>query len=139
MCDILLVEDNKIFREVLYQSLVARYPAAKIEAVTTGEAALDRTSDNPPKTVLLDIALPGISGLEVAEKMRSRNVPATIVILTGNDYPEYQEAARDRGVEFFISKNTARLDEILSLAGILIGSETPLDHLTEKYRLSPSD
>ena len=139
MCDILLVEDNKIFREVLYQSLVARYPAAKIEAVATGEAALDRTSDNPPKTVLLDIALPGISGLEVAEKMRSRNVPATIVILTGNDYPEYQEAARDRGVEFFISKNTARLDEILSLAGILIGSEPPLDHLTEKYRLSPSD
>ncbi|MCF8049957.1 MAG: response regulator [Desulfobacterales bacterium] len=139
MCDILLVEDNRIFRETLYESLVARYPAAKIEAVETGEAALDVTSGDPPKTVLLDISLPGISGLEVAEKMRSRNVPATIVILTGNDYPEYQEAARDRGVEFFISKNTARLDEILSLAGILIGSETPLDRLTEKYRLSPSD
>ena len=139
MCDILLVEDNKIFRETLYESLAAKFPGADIQAVDTGEAALEVTSGNPPKTVLLAIALPGISGLEVAEKMRLRNDPARIVILTGNDYPEYQEAARKKGVDFFISKNTARLEEIISLAGMLIGSETALNHLSDKYRLTPSD
>lgn len=139
MCDILLVEDNKMFRETLYQSLAARYPRADIEVVESGEAALDVTLGNPAKAVLLDIALPGISGLEVAEKMRARNDPARIIILTGNDYPEYQDAARDKGVEFFMSKNTAQLGEILFLAGILIGFEEPLDDLTQKYRLSPTD
>lgn len=136
MCDIMLVEDNKIFRRTLYESLAARYPQADIEAVETGEAALEKAAAKPPKMIFLDIALPGISGLEVAERLRARRDPPTVVIITGNDFPEYQEAAREKGADFFMSKNTAKLEEILSLAGILIGEEAPLRHLTEKYRLA---
>ena len=120
MCDILLVEDNPNFRRTLYDSLARRFPEAEIETAESGEAALEKCDGLCPRIIFLDLALPGINGLQVTEQIRSKYDDVVIAVVTGNDFPEYREAAGLKGANFFISKNTARLEEILALAGALI-------------------
>jgi CheY-like chemotaxis protein len=134
MCDILLVEDNPNFRRMLYDSLATRFPKADIEAVESGEAAIEKFDCICPRIIFLDLALPGINGLQVTEQIRSKNEEVVIAVVTANDFPEYREAAGIRGADFFISKNTARLEEILALAGALI-EEEPGGKIPERYRI----
>jgi CheY-like chemotaxis protein len=136
MCDILVVEDNEQFRSMLITRLTARYPAAEVRAVETGEAAVKICEGLCPRVIFLDIMLPGINGLEVTEKIRSQHRSVRIAMVSGNDYPEYREAAERKGADFFISKNTARLEEILTLAGVLLEDKNPDSPDSDKFRLS---
>jgi len=136
MCDILVVEDNEKFRSMLFRSLTARYPAAEVRAVESGEVAVEICEEACPRVVFLDIMLPGINGLQVTEKIRSQHCDVSIAMVTGNDYPEYRKAAERKGADFFISKNTARLEEILVLAGALLEDQNPTGPESDKFRLS---
>jgi CheY-like chemotaxis protein len=136
MCDILLVEDNALFRRTLYESLATRYPDAAIEAVASGEEALQRCERLWPRIIFLDLLLPGINGLQVMEAIRSENTDVFIVVITGNDDAEYKEAAESKGADFFMSKNTLRLGEVLNLTAALIGADGAHGDITEKFRIS---
>jgi CheY-like chemotaxis protein len=136
MCDILVVEDNEQFRSMLLASLTARYPGAEVRSVETGEAAVEICAGLCPRVIFLDIMLPGINGLQVTEKIRSQHSDVWIAMVTGNDHPEYREAAERKGANFFISKNTARLEEILALAGVLLKDKNPVGADSDKFRLS---
>ena len=138
MCDILLVEDNEYFRRTLYDSLSNRFPNADIRAVKTGEEAIESCARRVPRIVLLDIGLSGINGLQAMERIRSRNTTIRIVVVTGSDAPEYREAARLRGADYFVSKNTVRLEELLALTGGLIDEKEPAEDVAGKFRMPPA-
>ena len=135
MCDILLVEDNDRFRQTLQGSLSGRLSEAEVRAVKSGEEAVKRMEDAVPRVLFLDIGLPGMNGLEVLERVRPRSKTMHIVVITGNDSTEYQEAAGKMGANYFVSKNTARLEEILSLAGELLGAAGVFAGASKKFRL----
>ncbi len=136
MCDILLVEDNVTFRRMLEESLRSRYPDAEIDSVETGEKAIQHCERLSPRIVFLDLALPGVGGLQVMEELRAQSAEVVIVVVTGNDIPEYREAAQFKGADFFVSKNTARLEEMLELTGALLGEKHCDKGLSEKFRIS---
>jgi two-component system cell cycle response regulator DivK len=136
MCDILVVENNEHFRRTLHESLAGGFPDVRIEAVKTGEEAIAHCADHFPRLLFLDIGLPGMNGFQTMEIIRSKNSDVRIVVVTGNDAPEYREAAGLRGADYFVSKNAARLKEILALAGVLIGQWEPADDVPEKFEIS---
>jgi len=94
--DILLVEDNADDLELTLHALRRENLANKIFTVRDGEEALEflfcngnhsqRTFDQPPRLVLLDLKLPKVSGLEVLKRVkqdpRTRSIP--IVVLTSS-------------------------------------------------------
>jgi CheY-like chemotaxis protein len=135
MCDILLVEDNERFRQTLQDSLSEHLDGADVRSAKSGEEAVKRMQKNVPHVLFLDIGLPGMNGLEVVERIRPRSETMHIVMITGNDSPEYREAAGKMGADYFVSKNTARLEEILSLAGELLGAAGAHAGASEKFRL----
>jgi CheY-like chemotaxis protein len=83
---------------------------AKLEAATDGDqaiAALQRNAGSqPPNCVLLDLKLPGISGLEVLEWIRQhpklKRLP--VIILTSSLLPEDIRTAYDLGANSYLSK-----------------------------------
>jgi DNA-binding NarL/FixJ family response regulator len=77
---ILIVEDQKLFRQMLYNELESEY---EVFECVTGEQALDILPKFTPDLIILDLVLPGISGYELIEEM-GRKSKAVIMILTAN-------------------------------------------------------
>lgn len=113
MKKILIVEDEPDIMEVVRIAL-ARNPY-QIELASTGEEALEKTAKNTPDLVLLDIMLPGISGLEVCRQLKSN--PKTqdihIIILTAKAQRRDIRAGYEAGCDDYIVKpfNTIALIE----------------------------
>jgi len=101
---ILIVDDDCVqnevleycFRKIGYDSVVA----------TCGESGFSRAKEIRPDLILLDIEMPGISGLEVCRQLIDD--PATcgipVIILSGRDGSEVVRDARSAGCHFFIHK-----------------------------------
>ena len=81
---VLIVDDDPDIRE-LVRFKMAQEGFTVLEA-SDGEAALRAVAEHDPDLVLLDILMPGLSGLEVLEQIRSTDHPASarIILLTTN-------------------------------------------------------
>ena len=113
MIKVLIADDHAIVREGLKQ-IVADVP----DIVVAGEAkdgheALDKISKNNYDVVLLDISMPGISGLDVLKQLRSQKPQLRVLILS--IYPEEQYAVRTlkAGASGYLTKESAP-DELVA-------------------------
>jgi len=104
---ILICDDHALFREGLELVLEKLDPAARLESVADAEAALARIDEDPDfDLVLLDIALPGLSGLDALEALRRTHPSVPIVILSASESPDDARAALGRGASGFIPKSS---------------------------------
>jgi DNA-binding NtrC family response regulator len=78
----MLVDDDAAFRHVMAGEL--RRLGFEVEAVETGEDAVRRIGDDAPDVVLLDLQLPGMSGLDVLRTVNELHPSAEIIMLTGH-------------------------------------------------------
>ena len=78
---VLIVDHRRILAIALARLLQRQPDLDLLEAVGTGEEALERTSSRAVDVVLMDIDLPGIDGVEATRRIRKRH-PATQVIVT---------------------------------------------------------
>ena len=111
--NILIVEHNPHFRKTLKSILRPRLPAARIIEEGNGRSALKRIEDHEQDIVLLDIHLPEVNGIKVAQAARKKHPECRVIVLTGYDTPEYRDAAFRAGADAFLSKREASLKEIL--------------------------
>lgn len=94
MYKILVAEDEAIERKVLCRTLT-RYLGAdcQICEAKNGREALALALEERPRLAILDIQMPGISGLEVARSIRQENLPCSILFLTAFDNFSYTRQA----------------------------------------------
>jgi DNA-binding NarL/FixJ family response regulator len=123
----LVVEDNTGFRELLIALLEGNFSTMVFEIASSGEEALNKLHHFPPQLVFVDIHLPGQNGLQLSKTLRSKYKNAAIVILTNHDGPEYRQAANYCGANFFVSKGSSSVDEILGIVKTIVAG-TGLNH-----------
>jgi len=111
----LLVEDNVIFRESLRDSLQLKFPSIEIAEAGNGAEALEKISSLSSNLIFMDIRLPGQSGLELTEKIKKLHPDIVIIILTNYDIPEYREAAVRFKADYFFSKDSMTIEEVVTL------------------------
>lgn len=111
----MIVEDNVSFRQELIGLLSSRFPLMKFEQAGDGKEALRKISNLLPDLIFMDIKLPGVNGLELTSKIKSSYSDIIIIILTSYDLPEYRDAAKQSGANYFISKGSSSAEEILAL------------------------
>ena len=101
MKKILVVDDERQIRRALGLNLTARdYDVAYAD---TGEAAMQSVATDHPDLVLLDLGLPGLSGIGVIEALRGwSSVP--IIVLTARDDEHSKVIALDAGADDYITK-----------------------------------
>ncbi len=114
---LLCVEDNPYGRVVM--NTILGELGHKIDFVETGEAAVEAAGKGKYDAVLMDIALPGIDGLEATRRIRALSGAAgrvPIVGLSARGEPEAQKNARASGMNAYLTKpvSPAKLAEVLS-------------------------
>lgn len=98
---ILVVDDEPQLRRVLRSTLSALgFVVADAE---TGEAALERVREEKFDLILLDINMPGISGLETCRALRAKS-DVSILMLTVRDRTEDKVEALDAGADGYVTK-----------------------------------
>jgi len=115
MIKTLIVEDNPEFRYFLKDLLRNRFPDGVIAEVGDAEQALQLIGSFQPDIVLVDIALPGMNGLTLTERIRENGTLPLIVIITNHVLPEYRAAAARLGADYFLPKASSSAKEILSV------------------------
>ena len=110
----LIVEDNSLFRQALRESLQKSFPGIVIDEAVNGAEALQRINALLPDLILMDIRLPGESGLGLTTKIKAIHPDVTIFVLTNYDTLECRRAASRCGADRFIAKDSFhRLEELI--------------------------
>jgi two-component system response regulator YesN len=115
MVRVLLVEDNRMYRELIIDVLSERFPTMLIDEARNGEEALEKINTTPPHLIFMDIHLPGVNGLQLTQKIKEDFPNIHIVLLSGYNSPEYRQAAIQYGADSFFVKESLKWDEIVDL------------------------
>jgi two-component system, OmpR family, response regulator MprA len=114
---VLLVDDDAPIRRMLERTLAAE--GYEVAAVADGGAALARIERSLPDVIVLDVAMPGLDGLQVTRRLRAKGLPVPILLLTARDALEERVAGLDAGADdylvkpFEVEELTARLRALL--------------------------
>ena len=92
-----------------------------VAALHSGEGLLGTIAKCRPDVVVLDIALPGQNGIELARRIRSLGHACRIVILTIHDDADYVRAALDAGASGYVLKPRLATDLVAALSAAVEG------------------
>jgi DNA-binding NarL/FixJ family response regulator len=123
---LLVVEDHDRVRTSLMAWLAEAVPGARVRGVGSGEAALEALAADPAELVLMDVGLPGISGIDATREIRARWPDTQVLVLTIHEPPEYRERALAAGAAGFVPKRTMGSD-LLPLVRAAAGTLTAGD------------
>ena len=108
---ILIVDDEPKIRKGLCK-IVEMHPGWYVpQSFADAESAIAFLRDNEADVVITDIHMPGLTGLDMIEQMRSACPQVVFIILTGYGKFEYAQRAIDLGVKKYLMKPTSP-DEI---------------------------
>jgi two-component system, OmpR family, KDP operon response regulator KdpE len=107
---IMVVDDERQIRRALRDALVAE--GYTVVTAETGEEAVRTAEKLPPDLILLDLGLPGMSGLEVCRELRPR-YRSPIVVLSVRSTERDKVAALDLGADDYLTKPFG-MDELLA-------------------------
>lgn len=102
MAEILIVEDDEVIMGTLAYNLTRS--GFGVSQATTGADALRLARKLRPDLILLDIMLPGESGIEVCERIRERDPGVVIVMITAKDAEEDKVRGFEAGADDYVTK-----------------------------------
>jgi two-component system, NarL family, response regulator DesR len=105
MIRVLLAEDQAMVRGALASLLSLEEDIEVVAEVERGDEVVDAARGAAPDVALLDIGLPGASGLEVAESLQSELPAVRVVMLTTFNRPGYLRRAMEAGASGFLLKD----------------------------------
>ncbi len=152
MIRVMLVDDHAVVRtgfRLLLQSLPELSVIAEAES---GEAACQLYLSLAPDVVVMDLAMPGMGGLEALRRIRARDPQARILTLSAHDDPMHARRALQEGALGFLPKRSAPealleavsavaagrryldpgIAQKLALAEFDGGAKSPIDRLSER-------
>ncbi len=101
---VLLVDDSPDFLKSAGRFLSLQPSLQVVGSATSGKEALKQIPQLAPHLVLLDWAMPEMSGLEALRRIKARESPPRVVMLTLYDIVQYRRAAQLAGADGFLCK-----------------------------------
>ena len=105
MIRILLAEDQSMVRGALASLLALEPDFAVVAQVGRGDEVLAAAAAHDPDVCLLDIEMPGLTGLEVAELLQAQRPATKVLVLTTFGKPGYLRRAMQHGASGFLLKD----------------------------------
>ena len=120
---VLVVDDERAVRDSLRRAL--ELEGYDVELAADGAEALYRLEANgQPDAVILDVLMPGLDGLEVCRRLRSKGNGVPVLMLTARTEVENRVAGLDAGADDYLPKPFA-LEELLARLRALLRRTTP--------------
>ena len=152
MIKVMLVDDHAVVRTGFRLLLQSLPEISEVSEAESGEAACQRYAELTPDVVVMDLAMPGMGGLEALKRIRVRDPHAKILALSAHDDPMHARRALREGALGFLSKRSApealieavstvasgrryieaALAQKLALADIEGAAKSPVERLSER-------
>jgi CheY-like chemotaxis protein len=116
----LVVDDSKVSRRLAISLLAKRLPDAEFLEAGDGESAVAVFQQTPAQVVVMDYNMPGIHGVEAAERIKALDPQVTVVLLTANGQSAVRARAEEAGLHMLCKPISSSLaDQIVALAPAL--------------------
>ncbi|MEU7379818.1 response regulator transcription factor [Streptomyces sp. NPDC042207] len=132
---LLLAEDQQMMRGALALLLGMEDDMEVVAQVSAGDAVVDAALAHRPDVALLDIELPGMSGLDAAAELRERVSGCRVLILTTFGRPGYLRRAMEAGAGGFLVKD-GPVEELAAAVRRVLAGETVVDPVLAAAALS---
>jgi two-component system response regulator MprA len=120
---ILVVDDDAPIRRMLDRTLSAEGYA--VETAADGGAALAAVERSAPDLVVLDVGLPGVDGLAVSRRLRSKGLSVPVLLLTARDSVPDRVAGLDAGADDYLVKPFATEELLARVRALLRRGKSP--------------
>ena len=130
---LLITDDHWVVRQAL-QTVVAGHPELRVVGeAANGFQALELCEKLKPDLMLLDISLPGMSGMQVLEHLSTRVTSPSVIVFTMHPADQYVRHVRNLGAKGFLSKDSDA-ETILNTLERIISGELVFPSQQEKTR-----
>ncbi|KAF0109019.1 MAG: putative two-component response regulator [Anaerolineaceae bacterium] len=116
---ILLVDDNPMFLGITREFLQLQVELTVVGAAHNGREALVQAEKLKPDVILLDLNMPGLSGLETIPKLQKITPQAKIIALTMMNQEAYQPAALAAGADGFVAKGSMGAELVTTIQRVV--------------------
>ena len=139
MIKILIADDHPIFRRGLNQLLNDSFDEVVVDEACDGKEVLSKVSENKYDVLLLDIAMPGRSGLDVLKEIKKEFPRLSVLILSG--YPEEQYAIRalKTGASGYLTKKSVAKELVEAVKKVSKGESYLTASIAEKLAYAIRD
>jgi DNA-binding NarL/FixJ family response regulator len=118
---VLLLDDHAVVRDGL-QALLATQPDLRVTgSFAAAEEALRFVATSPPDVAVLDIALPGVDGIEVAKRMHDLCPETHVLMLSMHATPEFVYQALRAGASGYVLKESAGEEVVAAVRAVHAG------------------
>lgn len=120
---VVIVDDHPMVAEGI-QAILETYDDLEIAAVlNNGQDIIDRVEALQPDVILLDLNMPGLSGLSATEIILERRPDTRILILSMHDSPEYISTALNHGAKGYVLKDVPTEEIKIAIDTVMAGGE----------------
>jgi DNA-binding NarL/FixJ family response regulator len=116
---ILIVDDVGVVRANLRDWLAAIFPSVEVLEAASGEEAVGLVESQGARVVVMDVALPGISGIEASRRILAIQPGIRVVMLTIHEELEYRREAESAGACAYVFKRRMASDLIPVLTRLM--------------------
>lgn len=118
---VLLVDDHAIVRAGLRMILAAEPDMTMVGEAADGESALRMTEETHPDVVVMDISMPGMSGLEGIRRLKESVPDTQVVVLTMHEDQRYFFQALEAGASGYVIKGAAPIELLTAIRAVRKG------------------
>jgi len=120
---VLLVDDQELFRRGVKMVLSAD-EALELEEVDDGDKAIAAVEQNPPDVVLLDVRMPGRSGVDVCAAIKEISPSTGIIMLTASDEETDLYASIKSGASGYLLKDGSTYDQVAEAVRLVASGQS---------------
>ncbi|MDP4097096.1 response regulator transcription factor [Paenibacillus sp. P96] len=131
-CKVLIVDDHWVVREGLKLILETDSQYEVVGEAEEGRAALSLVEELAPNVILMDLNMPGMSGLETMEALKERNNETPVIILTTYNEDDLMIKGLSLGAKGYLLKDTSRENLFRTLESALRGETLLQPEITAK-------
>lgn len=118
---ILIVDDHTIMRDGL-QALLSSDPNYEIVGtLADGKSAIQSVATLEPDVILMDLTMPGTSGIDAIKEIKRRNPRIRIIALTFHKEDKYIHATLEAGADAYVLKDDSRTELFTALSSVIRG------------------
>lgn len=137
---VLIADDHAIMREGLAALLSGSPDLVVVGEAGNGFDAVDQSIKLKPSVVILDIAMPGMNGIDAAALIRARNANTQIIMLSMHSSIEHLSRAFQAGAMGYVLKDSASSEILAAICSVAVGRRyvsRSMCHLEEELRQRP--
>lgn len=129
---VLLADDHALVREGTRRLLEAEADIRVVAEAGTGQAAVQEAERTTPDVAIVDVAMPGMSGIEATRRIKASRPSVAVLALTAYDDDQYVLALLDAGAAGFMLKDAGAHDLVEAVRAVARGEAVLQPHVAAR-------